>query len=82
MDDPSKKVYRVLRDMARTQQVLNGTEWRIPQLPKHKDLAERAMVQEVEVAEAIANLISEDIAEREYPGLVVKDVQRFKSLCF
>lgn len=54
--------------------------WRVPQMPKHRELADLAGVDEAVAANAVANLIQEGVARREYPGLVVLDMGRFNEL--
>jgi hypothetical protein len=52
-------------------------DWRIPKMPKHRELAEASGVDEAAAAAAIAHLIQEGVARREYPGLVIEDMTRF-----
>lgn len=72
---PERRVFAVLmryieRDAA------NG-DWRIPKMPKHRELAEASGVDEPSAAAAIALLIQEGVARRDYPGLVIADMNRF-----
>jgi CRP/FNR family transcriptional regulator, cyclic AMP receptor protein len=50
--------------------------WRVPLMPKHRALAEEAGVEEAASAAAIAMLIQEGIARRDYPGLIIDDISR------
>lgn len=75
---PERRVFAVLmryveRDAA------NG-DWRIPKMPKHRELAEASGVDEPAAAAAIALLIQEGVAKRDYPGLVIADMNRFGKL--
>lgn len=45
----------------------------IARLPRHRVLADRISTTEEAVARAIAELVRTGVAEREYPGLVIKD---------
>jgi len=53
----------------------------IARLPRHRELADRLSITEQIVAAAIADLVRMDIAEREYPGLVIKDEAALRRLC-
>ena len=55
-------------------------EWRIEQMPKHRELAEMADVDESIAAETVAMLIQEGIARRDYPGLVILEMARLNEL--
>ena len=55
-------------------------EWRIPRMPKHRELADEAGVDEADAAGAVATLIQEGIARRDYPGLVIDDMSRINEL--
>lgn len=54
--------------------------WRVPQMPKHRELADLADVDESVAAGAVAALIQEGIAQRDYPGLIVNDMTRLNEL--
>jgi hypothetical protein len=43
-------------------------------MPKHRELAERAGADEAAAASAVAQLIQQGVARREYPGLVIADM--------
>ncbi|MEM9013834.1 MAG: Crp/Fnr family transcriptional regulator [Pseudomonadota bacterium] len=70
---PEQRVYAVLLENIERDAVTN--EWRIPRMPKHRELAERAGVDDSVAASAVASLIQESIARRDYPGLVITDMQ-------
>ncbi len=55
-------------------------QWRVPRMPKHRELAELADVDENVAAAAIAEIIQEGIARRDYPGLVITDMARLNAL--
>lgn len=57
-----------------------SAEWRIPKMPKHRELAEKSGVDEVEAANAVASLIQSGIARRLYPGLVIDDIGQLNRL--
>lgn len=48
--------------------------WRIVRMPKHRELAQRAGVEEPAAANAVAHLIQAGVARRAYPGLVIDDL--------
>ena len=52
----------------------------IAEMPKHKALAEAAGVTDVEAAEAVAELLRQGIAKRDYPGLVILDYKMLHRL--
>ena len=54
--------------------------WRVPKMPKHRELAVLAGVEESVAAGAVAALIQEGVAQRDYPGLVVNDMARLNQL--
>ena len=49
-------------------------------MPKHRELAERAGVEEAEAASAVAALIQDGVARRDYPALVINDIRRLSDL--
>lgn len=55
-------------------------QWRVPLMPKHRTLAEEAGVEEAVSAAAVAMLIQEGIARRDYPGLIIDDMSRLNEL--
>lgn len=54
--------------------------WRVQRMPKHRELADLADVDESIAAGAVATLIQEGIARRDYPGLIVEDMTRLNEL--
>lgn len=54
--------------------------WRVPQMPKHRELADLADVDEGAAAGAVAALIQEGVAQRDYPGLIINDMARLNDL--
>ncbi len=75
---PERRVYAILLECV-TRDAVSGA-WRIERMPKHRELADRAGVDEPSAADAIATLIQEGVAQRDYPGLVVKDMARLNQL--
>lgn len=55
-------------------------EWRVPRMPKHRELAEKAGADEADAARAVARLIQEGVARRDYPGLVIEDMALFNQM--
>lgn len=55
-------------------------QWRVPRMPKHRELADAAGVEESATASAVATLIQEGVARRDYPGLIVTDLDRLTQL--
>lgn len=49
-------------------------DWRVPKMPKHRELAEKAGADETAAASAVAQLIQQGVARRDYPGLVIADM--------
>ncbi len=75
---PEQRVYALLAQHIERDQVAG--EWRIAQMPKHRELAEKAGVDEALAASAVATLIQEGIAKREYPGLIIEEMSKFNEL--
>ncbi len=75
---PHQRVYAALLDFVE-RDAASG-QWRIQQMPKHRQLADKANVEEVVTADAVANLIQEGIAQREYPGMIINDMSRLNEL--
>ena len=75
---PERRVYAVLIECL-ARDAITGA-WRIERMPKHRELADRAGVDEAAAAEAVAALIQEGVAQRDYPGLVVNDIARLNQL--
>ncbi len=75
---PAQRVYAALLNCVERDRV--DGRWRIRKMPKHRELADRAGVDEAGVAEAVAALIQKGVAQREYPGLIIRDMQAFNRL--
>ena len=75
---PEQRVYAVLLECIERDPV-SGV-WRIEKMPKHRELADRAGVDEAAAAGAVAVLIQEGVAQRDYPGLIVNDMARLNRL--
>ena len=75
---PEQRVYEELIGLARREGVADL--WRIEHMPKHREIAESADVEDNVAASAIAELIQEGVAQRDYPGLVICDMVRLKEL--
>lgn len=69
---PERRVYAALMEYIERDAVTS--EWRIPRMPKHRELADRANVEEAEAANAVAKLIQSGAARRNYPGLIIDDI--------
>lgn len=70
--NPERSVYAALISYIERDAVSGA--WRIARMPRHRELAERAGVEEMVAANAIAHIIQEGVARRDYPGLVVDDI--------
>lgn len=75
---PERKVFSVLLEYVK-RDPLTGL-WRIGKMPKHRELADRAGVEEAQTASAVAALIQEGVAKRDYPGLIINDMHRLNQL--
>ncbi|MEO1252374.1 MAG: Crp/Fnr family transcriptional regulator [Pseudomonadota bacterium] len=75
---PDRRVYAAL--MRYVERQAGESVWRIPKMPKHRELAEIADVEESVAAGAVASLIQEGVARRDYPGLIIDDATRFSEL--
>ena len=75
---PTRTVYAKLLELVERDAIKN--EWRIVKLPKHRELADLAGVEEVDAAVAIATIIQDGIARRDYPGLVVENMGELNRL--
>ena len=75
---PEQRVYAVLLECV-ARDPLSGA-WRIERMPKHRELADRAGVEEADAAGAVAALIQKGVAQRSYPGLIVNDMSRLNQL--
>lgn len=75
---PAQRVYAALLKCIE-RDPLTG-QWKINRMPKHRELADRAGVDEAIAANAVASLIQDGVAQREYPGLIVNDMARLNRL--
>lgn len=75
---PAQRVYAALLNCIE-RDALTG-QWKINRMPKHRELADRAGVDEAVAASAVATLIQDGVAQREYPGLIVNDMARLNQL--
>ncbi len=75
---PTQRVYDAL--IKRIERDALTGQWRINQMPKHRELADQAGVDETVAAGAVATLIQDGIAQRDYPGLVINDMPRLNQL--
>lgn len=75
---PEQRVFAVLlQHVARDP--MSGA-WRIQKMPKHRELADEADVDETLAASAVATLIQEGVAQRDYPGLIINDMRQLNRL--
>lgn len=75
---PERRVYAELLKYVQRDAATGG--WRIDRMPKHRELAARADVDESIAAAAVASLIQDNVARRDYPGLVIEDMTRLNEL--
>lgn len=75
---PERRVYAALSELAERDAVTS--EWRISRMPKHRELADRANVEEADAANAVARLIQSGVARRNYPGLIIDDMAQLGRL--
>ena len=75
---PEQRVFAVLLEQV-SRDPASGA-WRIEKMPKHRELADRADVDETLAASAVATLIQEGVAQRDYPGLLINDMRRLNQL--
>ncbi|GJL93897.1 MAG: hypothetical protein DHS20C05_03020 [Hyphococcus sp.] len=75
---PEQRVFAALLKFVERDD-LSGA-WHVPQMPKHRELADEAGVEEAVTAGAVASLIQEGVARRDYPGLVINDMARLNEL--
>ncbi len=75
---PEQRIYAALLECV-ARDPITGL-WRIEKMPKHRELADRAGVDEGAAAAAVAALIQEGVAQRDYPGLIVNDMSRLNQL--
>ena len=78
----AQRVYGELLALAEPHRGEEGEEClRIARLPRHRELAARVDTTEETVARAIAELVRDGLALRDYPGLIVADEARLRALC-
>ena len=75
---PERRVYAALMEMTERDPV--SGDFRILKMPKHRELAERAGVEEPFAAQAIAQIIQDGVARRDYPGMIICDIAEFNRL--
>lgn len=75
---PHQRVYAALLHFVE-RDAMTG-QWRIQRMPKHRELADQAGVEEAVTADAVASLIQEGVAQRDYPGMIIKDMSRLNEL--
>ncbi len=79
----AQRVYAELLALAepRATEVDGQDECFVSRLPRHRELADRLSTTEEIVASAIAELVRLGLAERDYPGLAIKDEAAVRRLC-
>lgn len=75
---PERRIFAAL--MEHVERDAQSGEWRVARMPRHRELAEKAGTDEADVAAAVAKLIQEGGAKRDYPGLVIVDIQNLSRL--
>lgn len=75
---PDRRVYAALAAFIERDAVT--AQWRIARMPKHRELADRANVEEADAAGAVARLIQSGVARRDYPGLIIDDMVQLNRL--
>ncbi len=75
---PEQRVYAALMSFVKRDAVAGV--WRVSQMPKHRELAGKANVEESIAASAVAQIIQDGVARREYPGLIINDIDRLNHL--
>ena len=75
---PERLVYEALIDYVE-RDAISG-EWRIEVMPKHRELADKAGVEEANAANAVAALIQDEVAYRQYPGLIIRNMAKLNAL--
>ncbi|MBA4208499.1 MAG: hypothetical protein C0454_03130 [Parvibaculum sp.] len=78
----AQRVYGELLALAEPWRDDEGREClRVARLPRHRELAARVDTTEEVVARAIAELVRDGIALRDYPGLILADEAKLRDLC-
>lgn len=54
--------------------------WKVQRMPKHRELGHKAGADEAATANAIARLIQDGVARRDYPGLIIDDIAQLNRL--
>lgn len=75
---PERRVFAAL--MRRVERDAVTGVWRVGKMPKHREISDESGVDEHVAAAAVALLIQDGVARREYPGLVIDDMARFARL--
>lgn len=75
---PERRVYAAL--VGHIERDAATAEWKIARMPKHRELADSADVDESEAANAVAKLIQSGVARRDYPGLIIDDIAQLNRL--
>lgn len=75
---PERRIFAAL--LEHVERDAKSGEWRVARMPKHRELAEKAGTEEADVAAAVARLIQDGAARRDYPGLVIVDIQSLSRL--
>ena len=75
---PETRVYAALLEYVERDAVT--AQWRIAKMPKHRELSDKADADEAIVASAVAELIQTNVAQRDYPGLIIIDLDQLKRL--
>lgn len=75
--DPLQKIYR---DILRAARPVGDARWTVDPLPRHKELAANAGVDESVAASAVAHLIRIGVARRRYPALDIEDREALRAL--
>ena len=75
---PEQLIYAALLELVKRDEV--SGQWLIEKMPKHRELADKADVDEAVSANAVASLIQDGVAKREYPGLIITDIARLNQL--
>ncbi|MEO0397959.1 MAG: hypothetical protein AAF224_00890 [Pseudomonadota bacterium] len=71
-----QRVYGLLVEAAER---IDGV-WRINTMPKHRELADSAQVSETIAANAVARIIRDGVAVRDYPALEIRDMGTLRRL--
>lgn len=77
-DSPVRRVFAALMEHIERDAITGA--WRIARMPKHRELAEQAGTDESVAATAVAQLIQDGVASRDYPGLIIADMAEFSRL--